>query len=723
MKTNICQIIRNRLVVICSAVLMMLVLAGCNAGSTVDTTLTIEKDLSGVRQMTVVIDDSVFNQYFNGTIEDINALMDTSCPQELTWSYSEAGGTKKYVFELVFSSLDDYKEKVTAILGHEPEITISTPDSVWANGISVTEGFKDTDLLQWMRDLLVDNGFVDSSNASNIFSSGTRNVSYNDSTYRSYSDSINVNEVEYVSLDDIHILTDINGWNNYSRRVVFRIPSRSMELKGDAIKEYLNGLLPAGAKSEWGEDEGETVYTVSISNVTAEQLAAFDLTVFDSENAGVVRTDVSENFSPFTFGEYLIESLDLRNFATGEYWAQIHYTYQVRAAISYTATHSSDGLRPGYEGSDSALFSGYKVLADGYASDYDESVEFSVLTQRSYSVKEMDVETDQGWGSKWKRTIKFVFETVPSEDDISAIVDRMKKLAGIEDAEETESEDVDAEEKSGPKAADVKISQSTKDDVFTLTIEQKGNLEEIKISSGQIFGYAGEFAYAKDREIWKVKRQEAFTESINFGSLLDNVSGDFKINYTADMGMLSSMQYCSSDTAEMDGSKLKMTFNSTRVNVTYVGTEINPLAILFWVFIAIGVVCLCIFIIKLVMFISKSKPAAPKPVAGAVPAAPVAGAVPATPVAEAVPIAQEAQAVQVAPAAQAPVQTVSQDVEQKEEQPTQSEEQKVQQPVQNTEQMTEQAAPVSGSRFCEKCGAPREPGARFCEKCGAKFED
>ena len=700
MKTKIYQIVKNRFVVICSAVLMMLVLAGCNAGSTVDTTLVLEKDLSGVRQMTIVIDDSVFSQYFNGTIEDINALMSTSCPQELTWNYSEAGGTKQYVFELAFSSLGDYKEKVAAILGYEPEITISTPDSVWASGISVTENFKDTDLLQWMRDMLVDNGFVDSSNAGNIFSSGTLNVSYNDSTYRSNSSSINVSEVEYVALDDIHILTDINGWNNYSRRVVFRIPSHSMELKGDAIKEYLNGLVPADAKSEWGEDEGETIFTVSVSNVTAEKLASFDLTVFDSENASVVRTDVSENFSPFTFGEYLIETLDLRKFATGEYWAQIHYTYQVRAAISYTATQSYDGLRPGSEGTESALFSGYKVLVDSYANDYDESEEFHVLTQRSYSVKEMDVETDQGWGSKWERTIHFVFETVPSEDDINAIVTRMEALAGIGGA------DSDAE---SSQAAEVKISQNTKEDVFTLTVEQKGSLEEIKISSGQIFGYEGELAYARDREFWKVKRQEAFTESISFGNLLDNVSSDFKINYTADMGMLSSMQYCSSDTAEMDGSKLKVTFNSTRVNVTYVGTEINLLAILFWVFIAVGVICLCVFILKLVMFISKSKPAAPKPTAQA---APVAEAVPTAQTAPVAEAAQESQAVQAIPTVQAPVQTVSQEEEQKTEQPVQSEEQEAEQPE-----------PASSSRFCEKCGAPREPGAKFCEKCGARFED
>lgn len=703
MKTNICQIIKNRLVVICSAVLMILVLAGCSAGSTVDTTLVLEKDLSGVRQMTIVIDNSVFSQYFNGTIEDVNALMETSCPQEMAWSYSEAGGAKQYVFELAFSSLDDYKEKVAAILGYEPEITISTPDSVWANGISVSEDFKDTDLFQWMRNMLVDNGFVDSSNASNIFKSGKLNVSYNDTTYNSNNSStINVNKVEYIALDDIHILTDINGWNNYSRRVVFRIPSRSMELKGDAIKEYLNGLVPAGAKSEWGEDEGETVYTVSISNVTAEQLAAFDLAVFDSENASVVRTDVSDNFSPFTFGEYLNETLDLRNFATGEYWAQIHYTYQIRAAISYSATLSSDGLRPGYEGAESALFSGYKVLVDSYANDYDESEEFNVLTQHSYIVKEVDVTTDQGWGSKWERTINFVFETMPSEDDINAIVTRMETLAGIEkvnsdddasqDAEETESEDVNAEEKSGPKAAEVKISQSTKNDVFTLTIKQKGSLEEIKISSGQIFGYKGELAYAKDREFWKVKKQEAFTEYINFGNLLDNVSSDFRIYYTADMGMLSSMQYCSSDTAEMDGSKLKITFNYTRVNVTYAGTEISMLAILFWVFIAIGVICLCIFILKLVMFISKSKPATPKPTVPTVQAAPAA---------EAAPTVQAALAAEAAPVAQTPVQTV----------------------YQETEQKTEQLSSTATSKFCEKCGAPREPGAKFCEKCGAKFED
>lgn len=677
MKNKICQFFRYRFAVICFAVLVMFVLAGCSAGSTVDTSLVLEQDLSGVRRMTIVIDDGVFNQYFNGTVEDINALMSVTCPPELTWSYSDASGNKQYVIELAFSSLEDYKDKLTSILGYEPEVIISTPDSVWESGISVNENFEDTELLQWMKDMLVDNGYVDSSNAGNIFSSGSMSISYKNTDYRNgYGHTFNISEIDYVTLDDIHILTDINGWNDYNRKVVFRIPARSMEQKGDAIREYMDGIVPSGASGEWSDDDGETVFTVTASNLTAERLEAFDLTVFDSEKSSVFREDVSEKYSAFSFAEHFDETLDLTNFASGNNW--IRYTYQVKAADSYLAASTYDGWTVGNEGYDSTLFNGYKVLMEGNANFVTDEILFRVVSQRNYNVKELTVNTDQGFGSNWERTSSFVFETVPDENEINIIVNRMEARAGIGedsdeegslDGEEVPAEDADSRENKETKAAEVEISHDIKDGVFTLTIVQKGSPEAIKINSRQLFGNEGELAYARDKEFWKVKRQEAFAEKIEFGNLLNNVSNDFKIIYSADMGMLSSMQYCSVDSAVMDGSKLQVTFNNTRVNITYVGTETNLLAILFWVLIVVGSVSLVVLILKVVIAGSKVKAAA-KP---AVPAAPVT---------------------------QMPAEQ-----------------------TQNVVQQTEQPATSQAGKFCEKCGAPREQGAKFCEKCGEKFED
>ena len=45
-------------------ILVAAFLAACSAGSTVDTTLTINNDLSGSRVMELVIDQSVFDENF-----------------------------------------------------------------------------------------------------------------------------------------------------------------------------------------------------------------------------------------------------------------------------------------------------------------------------------------------------------------------------------------------------------------------------------------------------------------------------------------------------------------------------------------------------------------------------------------------------------------------------------------------------------------------------------
>ena len=690
---NVWKSLKNRLVVICYAVVMAAALAGCSAGSTVDTTLVLENDLSGVRRMSIVIDNGVFDQYFNGTAEDINGLLETSCPKELTWSYSEESGQKRYTVELAFSSPEDYAAKVAAILGREPEINIVTPNTVWASGIRVSEDFSDTELLQWMQDLLVENGFVDASNAGYIFSSGQLSVVYNDAAYdSSWGSSINVEQVEYVALDDVHILTDVNGMNSYDRRVVFRIPASSMERKGDAIKEYMNSLASAGVSGEWSDDEGETVYTLSASDLTAEELSAFDAAVFASEGVGAVRTDVSEKVSPFVFEELLTETLDLSGFATGSD-ASVHCTYQVKTVEPYSASLSYDGVTPGNEGYDSQMFSGYKILNDFWLHASDGRVEIPMLTQHSYYVKGLTVDTDRKFGSDWERTSSFVFETVPSDEDQDAIVARMEARAGIqkedgvEEAAETEEpspvpdesapgedaqedaaqEDMPQEgvvqeeaEKDGIKPAEVKISSKTKDGVFTLKIEQRGRPEEIQLSSLQLFENRGVLAYAKEREIWKVSLQEAFEEVINFGDLLEHTSEDFKIDYSVHMGMFSKMQYCSSDAAQMDGGSLNVTFNNRQVNVTYVGTKFCVTGLLFWLFLAAGTVCLIFLVLKVFVFGRKKKPAEDPAAAKA-----------------------EESGAQPSAAGSKP--------------------------------------PVAG--FCEKCGTPREPGAKFCEMCGTKFED
>lgn len=675
MRSTLAEKIMHRVAIVCGALFMIFLMTGCSAGSTIDTTLVINGDLSGTRQMNITISDSVFQEYFTGNIEDFNALMDGACPEGMTWNYSEENGVKQYDMEIAFSSPEDYKTKVENILGVESvDLTIAAPDTVWASGISVEESFNDKQLLKWMEDLLVNNGFVSSSNADMIFSVGTVCVVYGNETYSTGS-MISVSQVDYVSVDAIHILTQINELGNYGRRVVVQIPASSMEKKGDEIKAYMDSVVPKGAKGEWSEGDGCTLFTVSADSLTAEQLEAFNRSVFDSENCSVTAADMSENSAPFTFDELLTEHIDLTGYLAGNY-SSIRVAYAIKKADSYYAYESRDGISKGYTGQPWEQYSGYDLYSDSYY--YDSFVDFSTLIQKAYRVKELEVKTDRTLGGDWKRTLTFSLEKTPDEEEQAAMTEALEVRAGIAGAEEQPAEsesaagaetgtETDAEEPE--KKADVKVSDKTSDDVYSVTITQKGSGEELEESSRLLFDVKTSVFYACDREFWKVKKQEAFTETLSFGNMLEYVTDDFQVNYTAKLGLFADMQYCTADSAEVKGGKLHATFSNNRVNITYVGSKIDVIAILFWIFLAVGVISLLVLLVKLGVFRKKEKPAAP---------------------AEASVVNTET-----APAEQSTV---------KEEAAEAKEEKTV-------------------SKFCEKCGTPRPEGAKFCEKCGSKFED
>ena len=286
---------------ICLFALCLLLMTGCSAGSTIGTTLTINSDFSGNRQMNIVIADSVFNDYFNGTIDDLNAAIGEACPAEMTWQYAEDNGVKTYTVNLDFSSVEDYKAKVTAVLGREPEITISAPESVWAAGLYVEEDFNSEELLGWLQNALVEKGYVSEENAGMIFSSGETQVVYGVDTYSTNS-QIYVDQLEYVSIDSIAVYTDIHGLDEFDRSVVFKIPAYSMERKGEEITDYMNAAAEGKFEGSWETlEDGTGVFTATAKSMTGEQLNAFDSQVFPSQNTYIEADNNGAAASPFVF--------------------------------------------------------------------------------------------------------------------------------------------------------------------------------------------------------------------------------------------------------------------------------------------------------------------------------------------------------------------------------------------------------------------------------------
>ncbi len=673
-------------------VMTMLVglLTGCNAGSTVETTLTINNDLSGSRVMELVINQSVFDENFSGTIEQLNEAITGACPSQLNWAYDDSTGSKIYKFTLDFSSPDDYKTKVDALLGEgsDVKIDITQAESVWASGVKVEESFSSSDILAWLKTLLVEKGFVSSSNSSKIFQLGNSKVIYRGEEYSS-GNTIYVDRMEYLDIDRIELLTDVNGYDSYNKTIVLTIPEDAMAKKGEEIKTWLAERVPTGATSEWSQktrDDGEvyaSVFKVSKQAMTGEDLANFLKHYFNSELCAVEQNKVKENMSPFAFTNSLVETIDFTNYVLSDraYRTDI-YSYVI-GTNGYAAGRYIDELSYNNEDeyNDSDEYPGYKRT--NYTHMEDSLRQYSSFSQKVYRVKNVNVETSVGLFDDISKEYTFTLAGVPTEAEREEILGNInayglvyaeiKKAAEAKDEANTEengtelsteenetelsTEEAATEEEEVKVDWEVEVEDKEKDGVYTVTIKQEGDKEEREYSSKALFGSSRASYVTKSYGFASLSYPIAIYDGYSLGHFVDYRVEDASGTYVLNAGLGSSIEYANQEGAIIDGSTVTISGPSVLggTSIIVYGSQFNIWALLFYILLIGGVVCVVLVLKKegiidqLLAMIPKSAPAAQTT------------------------------------AAQAPV----------EETPM----------------------------FCENCGAPRDADACVCTQCGTKFSE
>lgn len=666
---------------ICLALMMVMItglLTGCSAGSTVDTILNINDDLSGSRVMTLVVDQSVYDEYFTGTVEQLNTVIAEKCPQELTWAYDDSTGVMIYTFTLNFTSPADYKTKVDAIIGEgsNVELTISKADSVWASGVYVKEQFSTSELLEWLKTASVEAEFISSSNSSKLFQLGNHTVVFGGVEYSTYS-NMSVDEITYVDINSIDLLTDVSGYDSYNKTIVLSIPQESMNLKGDEIKSWLAGKVPSGAAALWSEDGTDSIYTVTKSDMNAEGLEAFLNEFFGTELCSVVQTDIRENMSPFSFNVGLVETIDFTNYLVGDILYRTDINYYVKGINGYVGGRYLDSLAYYDEGDDiSNDYEGYRVGAVSYDNDLLRS--FSAYFQKIYRVSDVTIESGLGMLGDLKREIVFTLDGEPTEEEQSVIMEKINAL-GVAYDEENATEGT-SETESETSAEDVKpswnvdIKDKTKDGIYTLTITQSGSRQEIKDSSKALFGFVGDMYFASDFHFSDLNYGIAIYDRFALGDFVDYTTEDVTSSYVLKTGFGSTITDVNMETgAVIEKNTVTVTDSVlSGVNIIAYGSQFNAWALFFYIFVVVFVLCVIIVLAKLGVF--KKLIAVIKAKAAAKENAPV--------------ITVEAKDIETIPA-KADVTPAVED------------------------------RPM----FCEHCGAKRDPDALVCTECGTRFED
>lgn len=677
--------------------LMICFTTACSSGSTVNTDLTINEDLSGSRVFSIVVDQGVFKDNFQGEPADLYNVVKAYCPSQLEWAYSEENEEWTYIFTLNFSSIEDYQEKVNAIIGEEQNITVQVSDTVWSSGVFVEEGFNSGDLLNWLKDALVEGEYVDSSNAGKIFGDGKTHIIYkgevNDSNKNIY-----LNQVKNIELQNVNIFTDVQDFNSFDRTVEFKVYTTALE--GDdskRIEEAFKGYLKNGMKLSIETDDFFTIFKITEKGLTADTLKQFDVALFGAENVNFEVVNKDHTLSPFQFGEVLHENLVLTNYLIGDRYTNIQEYYKLPEGyyidrdvnITRIDTHRTWAV--------DNLYPEYLYMYQNWASSKDDEV----ILLKSLDVASMDIDVKHSkFGKKMTVENAITLAGTPSEEEVAKVVEYLQSL--VAPAEEDESEEAPVEGKDEEVDKDayvpsvlsckVTVGSKTKDNVSSIIITQKGDANSVVDSNKTIYRCdSSRVDYSRVGSFTSPVKHEAYIYAVDFSNFVATTAEEFGTKVSMNLGM--SGKPAELIEKELDGTVEKGHYvesgDSLSVRVSYAGTTVDLFGILFWVFIVagLGLILFALWkagiIASLIAKMKERKAAKEEATAVATAQAPLAET-------------QEAPA-QVSetetPVAEAPV-----------------------------EAAPAQEAPAMKALFCPNCGTKLAEDAIFCDKCGTKVQ-
>ena len=297
----------------------LLLLCGCGVNLT--STVKLNKDFSGTRVMSCTFSSRDFNTYFKGSKEDLNKLIKKSCPNALTYTSSSDGGNDTYTFYLRFSSLDDYKKKVSELLNFAPKITYDYGDSPFVNGLIYKENFTSKDLMTWLYTALYEEKYVDKDSSSDLWDLKSTEISFLGKTYET-ADQINIDEMTYVPLSSITIDTQTKQAGKLARTIKFHIPQKTMDQNSGKIRSYF-----AGNDITWENTSDGKILCVSFDANNFSDLAQKTRAVLHSKNSFGTYTTTCRKDNLFKLKINYKESLDLSNFLQKKGSIPLTYTF------------------------------------------------------------------------------------------------------------------------------------------------------------------------------------------------------------------------------------------------------------------------------------------------------------------------------------------------------------------------------------------------------------
>lgn len=554
----------------------MILVTGCTTpASKINTELTINEDLSGVRKMKVSVNRSLMEEHFEGTIEDINAIITENCPEELTWTYEDSGATYEYIVELSFESVEDYNQKVHKILtgeqmetGDEPWIEMESQSTLLRESFYLEEDFTSEDLLQWMVDALIEAELISQKSAAYVFSMGDNLVMHRGQTYDTYEYAY-IEEHSALEFRGFEVYTTINADATFDREIILILPQTSLETNEAEIKAYLETLVPEGAEYtiengngspsyNMSHTEPQVFFTVTKRGMTAEELNAFNAHYFGNTGSKVTITEAMMGMTPFSLQRTCIEEINFSGF----YDAEVDYEYQpwimyvLKSADGYTVT-----------GNDKQSEAATWV-------DLTTSKKFTVNFNRHFLPVDVDIETKVKKEDSFERSICIEFDKSASENDLTKILANIEQLFP-QDASNYE------------ELYNVKIEVKENKDALVLMIQQWGTTLEIMNSNSILFGNQSGMIFEREDKKLSLRKDIDYSEYVEIDRFISAKTENCVVNHTVIFPAGTSIDYCDADAYDANGRTLTLTIEGNSQYFEVHAKQWNVWGIAFWLLLLI----------------------------------------------------------------------------------------------------------------------------------------
>lgn len=375
---------------LCLSVALLVLLTAC--GIELNTNLSVSHDFKGKRVIECTIDKHDLSN-LNKDFAFLDSTIKENCPDSMSYKNLSKDNFINYQFTISFSSLQDYKEKVTACLNFAPNITYDYGTTPFADGLLYNENFTSQDLMAWFSESLIKEGLMSDSEAQQIWSIKDT-AFYFDNKKQIVEEPIDVNTITYLALDQIRVYTEEQDSGGYRQKIVFQIPEETLNRRGNDIRDYLTDHLDSSSYScEWIGIEHGKECQITFQSDTMKQLNQMTSKVL-KEDCSFRLNSSADNKTPCKINHKFVQKLSFSAFRSSAK-GMVNYKVYFKPA-SGTILNSSS-----------------KADADGFyeiSSGTKTSVSLQFETTKQLSVYSYQMTTIYHDEQKFQRELSLTFE-------------------------------------------------------------------------------------------------------------------------------------------------------------------------------------------------------------------------------------------------------------------------------------------------------------------------